>query len=165
MPSSEQPCEIRVVPGDFADERVLGLLREHLAGMHGNSPPGSVYALGAAALQAPDISFFTAWRGQALLGCAALKHLDATSGELKSFRTASAYLRQGVASHLLEHLLALAHSRGYTRVSLETGSGPAFEPALALYRKRGFQNGSAFGDYVATDFNQFLHLTLEASQR
>jgi putative acetyltransferase len=160
MSSPEEVREISVVAGDFADERVLTLLREHLAGMHGSSPPGSVYALGAAALQVPEISFFTAWRGQTLLGCAALKHLDATSGELKSFRTASAYLRQGVASHLLEHLLTLAHSRGYTRVSVETGSGPAFEPALALYRKRGFQNGSVFGDYVATDFNQFLHLAL-----
>lgn len=160
MPSFEDAQAIRVVPGDFSDERVLGLLREHLAGMHGSSPPGSVYALGTVALQAPEISFFTAWRGQALLGCAALKQLDATSGELKSFRTAAAYLRQGVAARLLEHLLTLARSRGYTRVSLETGSGPAFEPALALYRKRGFQNGTVFGDYVATDFNQFLHLDL-----
>ena len=160
MPANEEPSEIRIIPGDFANERVLGLLREHLAGMHGSSPPGSVYALGAAALQAPQIAFFTAWRGEALLGCAALKQLDAFSGEIKSMRTAAAYLRQGVAAFLLEHLLTLARSRGYTRVSLETGSGPAFEPALALYKKRGFQNGDVFGDYQATTFNQFLHLAL-----
>ena len=158
--TTEPADRIHIVPGNFADPRVLGLLREHLAGMHGNSPPGSVYALGAAALQAPDVAFFTAWRAEALLGCAALKYLDATSGELKSMRTASAYLRQGVASQLLEHLLTLARSRGYTRVSLEIGSRPAFEPAIALYRKRGFQNGPVFGDYLATDFNQFLHLDL-----
>jgi putative acetyltransferase len=151
---------VRIVPGDFTDPRVGALLREHLAGMHGSSPPGSVYALSAAALQAPEIAFFTAWRGEALLGCGALKHLDASWGELKSMRTASAYLRQGVASRLLDHLLTLARSRGYRRVSLETGSGPAFEPALALYSRRGFQNGSAFGDYESTPFNRFLHLDL-----
>ena len=156
-----EPAErIQILPGNFADPRVLELLREHLAGIHGNSPPGSVYALGAAALQAPEVSFFTAWRAETLLGCAALKQLDAASGEIKSMRTSSAYLRQGVASQLLEHLLTLARSRSYTRVSLETGSGPAFEPALSLYRKRGFRNGPAFGDYLATDFNQFLHLEL-----
>lgn len=155
---AEPGIAIRI--GDFGDARVLALLREHLAGMHGSSPPGSVYALGAAALQAPEISFFTAWRGEALLGCAALKHLDAASGELKSMRTAAAHLRQGVGSRLLEHLLGLARSRGYRRVSLETGSGPAFEPALALYRRYGFRNGEAFGDYQATTFNQFLHLPL-----
>lgn len=157
---SEQLGAIEVVPGDFSDERVHALLREHLAGMHGSSPPGSVYALGSAALQAPDIAFFVARRGETMLGCAALKQLDAAWGEIKSMRTSAPYLRQGVGSRLLEHLLTLARSRGYTRVSLETGSGPAFEPALTLYRRRGFTNGAAFGDYQATTFNQFLHLDL-----
>ncbi|MDF3068929.1 MAG: GCN5-like N-acetyltransferase [Polyangiaceae bacterium] len=156
--TAELSLSIRV--GDLDDARVLGLLREHLAGMHGSSPPGSVYALGAAALRAPDIAFFTAWRAEELLGCAALKHLDATSGELKSMRTAAAHLRRGVGTRLLDHLLEQARSRGYRRVSLETGSGPAFEPALALYRRYGFRNGDPFGQYQSTDFNQFLHLAL-----
>ena len=152
---------MRVVSGNFRDPRVVDLLREHLAGMHASSPPGSVYALDLSGLQAPDIAFFTVWSDDgALLGCGALKHLDATTGEIKSMRTAAAHLRKGAAAHLLDHLLELARSRGYTRVSLETGSGPAFEPALALYRKRGFANGGVFGDYVASEFNQFLHLEL-----
>jgi putative acetyltransferase len=119
-----------------------------------------VYALGAAALQAPEIAFFTAWRGEELLACGALKQLKASHGEIKSMRTAAAHLRQGVASRLLEHLLALARARRCQRVSLETGSGPAFEPALALYRRYGFQNGDPFGDYEASSFNRFLHLDL-----
>jgi putative acetyltransferase len=151
---------LQILPGDFTDPRLLKLLREHLAGMHENSPPGSVYALDVSGLQAQEVSFFTAWRGDQLLGCAALKQLSATAGELKSMRTAAEHLRQGVASALLEHLLALARSRGYSRVSLETGSGPSFEPALALYRKYGFSNGEPFGDYRATAFNQFLHKAL-----
>lgn len=149
-----------IKPGDFEDARVLALLREHLAGMHANSPPGSVYALDLSSLKAPDIAFFTAWDTDSLMGMGALKALDATSGEIKSMRTAVAHLRQGVAAALLEHLIGLARSRGYRRVSLETGSGPAFEPALALYRRRGFVNGAPFGDYTASPFNQFLHLDL-----
>jgi putative acetyltransferase len=151
---------LTIVHGDFEDARVVALLREHLDGMHANSPPGSVYALDLSGLKTPDIAFFAAWCEGEVLGCAALKHLDASSGEIKSMRTTAAHLRKGVASRLLEHLLTLARSRGYRRVSLETGSGQAFEPALALYRRYGFENGEPFGEYAATDFNQFLHLEL-----
>jgi putative acetyltransferase len=151
--------------GDFTDPRVLDLLRDHLAGMHANSPPGSVYALDLSGLQQPSISFFTVWNGDELLGCGALKQIDASTGELKSMRTAARHVRKGVGAHLLEHLLALARSRGYARVCLETGSGPAFGAAIAMYRKYGFEPGPAFGDYVATEFNQFLHLALTVPPR
>ncbi len=147
-------------PGDFDDARVLALLEEHLAGMHASSPPGSVYALDLSGLRQPSISMFTVWDGDDLLACGALKQLDARTGELKSMRTAARHLRRGAAAFLLEHLLAVARARGYARVCLETGSGPAFDPALALYRKYGFLPGPAFGDYVASEFNQFLHLAL-----
>ncbi|HEY3802398.1 MAG TPA: GNAT family N-acetyltransferase [Kofleriaceae bacterium] len=146
--------------GDFDDPRVLELLREHLAGMHASSPPGSVYALDLSGLQQPTVAFFTAWDGDDLLGCAALKQIDDATGELKSMRTAARHLRRGAAAFLLEVVLRIARSRGYARLCLETGSGAAFEPALALYRKYGFAPGPPFGDYVATEFNQFLHLSL-----
>ena len=146
--------------GDFDDPRVLELLREHLAGMHASSPPGSVYALDLSGLQQPTVTFFTAWDGDDLLGCVALKHIDRAIAELKSMRTTARHLRRGVAAFLLEHLLRIARARGYARVCLETGSGPAFQPALALYRKHGFVSGPPFGDYVATEFNQFLHLVM-----
>ena len=151
---------MNITAGDLEDPRVRALLAEHLAGMHASSPPGSVYALDLSGLQRPEITFVTAWDGEELLGCGALKELDTTTGELKSMRTAKPHLRKGVARQILEHLVALARSRGYTRVSLETGSGPAFEPALALYRTYGFVDGPVFGDYTATEFNQFLHLAL-----
>jgi putative acetyltransferase len=151
---------VEIRPGDFTDARVLELLREHLAGMQASSPPGSVYALDLSGLQHASIAFVTAWDGDDLLGCGALKQLDTRAGEIKSMRTAARHLRRGAAAVLLEYLIDLARSRGYTRISLETGSGPAFEPALALYRKYGFVPGAAFGDYVATEFNQFLHLAI-----
>ena|SRR5262245_7863678 len=151
---------MRILPGDFDDSRVLALLRQHLEGMHSNSPPGSVFALDLTGLSAPGVSFFTAWEGESLLGMGALKELDAAAGEIKSMRTDPAYLRRGVAAAMLEHLIAIAQERGYRRLSLETGSGTAFEPALALYRRRGFVDGAPFGDYTKSAFNQFLHLDL-----
>ena len=151
---------MKIAPGDFEHPQVLELLRLHLAGMHANSPPGHVFALDLSGLRRPDISFYTAWDGETLLGCGALRALSPTEGEIKSMRTLPQYLRRGVAAALLGHLLALARARGYRRVSLETGSGEAFEPALALYRRHGFANGEAFGEYTASAFNQFLHLDL-----
>jgi len=147
-----------IAPGDFENPQLLALLRLHLAGMHANSPPGSMNAFDLSGLQAPAISVYTAWRDDRLLGMAALRELDVVTGEVKSMRTDPAHLRKGVAAALLDHILGVARERGYRRLSLETGSGVAFEPALAFYRKNGFIDGEAFGGYEATPFNQFLHL-------
>ena len=105
---------------------------------------------------------FCAWRGDELLGIGALKRLGAEGAEIKSMRTRADALRQGVARALLEAIIALARAEGIARLSLETGNGPTFEPALALYRTRGFRNGEAFADYENTDFNQCLHLDLSS---
>ena len=149
-----------VKPGDFEDDRVMALLIRHLEGMHASSPPGHVFALDWSGLQKPEISFYALWEGEELLGFGALKALGPRAGEIKSMRTADAHLRRGVAAAILEHIVAEARRRGYASLSLETGSGPAFEPALELYRKYGFTNGEAFGDYEKSPFNQFLHLDL-----
>jgi putative acetyltransferase len=149
-----------IVPGDFENRQLLALLRLHLASMYAISPPESVNAFDLSGLQASDVSVYTAWRADKLLGMAALKELDSATGEIKSMRTDPAHLREGIAAALLDHILSVANERGYQRLSLETGSGEAFEPALALYRKNGFVNGEAFGGYDATSFNQFLHLDL-----
>jgi putative acetyltransferase len=149
-----------IKPGNFDDDRVKALLTRHLEGMHANSPPGHVFALDWSALQKPEISFYALWEGDDLLGFGALKELEPTAGEIKSMRTADAHLRKGVAAAILEHIIAEARQRGYTRLSLETGSGPAFDPALELYRKYGFREGGAFDGYEKSPFNQFLHLDL-----
>jgi putative acetyltransferase len=148
--------------GDFTNSKVLALLREHLTGMQTNSPPESVYALDVERLQSKDIAFYSVWDsdGEALKAIGALKEIDAVTGEVKSMRTAQAHLRQGSAAFLLEYFITKARQRGYQRLCLETGSGPAFEPALALYRRYGFKNCEAFGDYEASTFNQFLQLHL-----
>ncbi len=126
--------------------------------MQANTPAGHVFALDLSGLQTPDVTVWTVRVDGLLAGIGALKALDADSGEVKSMRTHPDHLRKGVAAALLDHILDEAATRGYRRVSLETGVGESFEPALALYRKRGFTNGAAFGDYTASPFNQFLHL-------
>ena len=151
---------MNILEGHLENEKVIALLSAHLAGMHESGPPGSVYALDLAGLKVAEISVYTAWQGDMLLGIGALKEIAGDAGEIKSMRTDPAHIRKGVAATLLEHMLAVARQRGYRRLSLETGSGPPFEAALSLYRKYGFVNGGAFGDYVHSDFNQFLHLDL-----
>ncbi|HEX8641350.1 MAG TPA: GNAT family N-acetyltransferase [Allosphingosinicella sp.] len=145
---------------DLAGEASRALLALHLSGMGSNSPPGQVFALGLPALRSPDVTVWSAWDGEAIAGLAALRDLGDGSGEIKSMRTHPDHLRRGVAAALLDIIIGEARRRGYPRLSLETGSGPAFEPALALYRSRGFVAGEAFGEYVAGEFNQFFHLPL-----
>lgn len=144
---------------------VRDLIAIHLAGMHASSPPENVFALDLSGYARPNLSLWGAWRGEALAGMIALQRLgngpdEARMGEIKSMRTHPDHLRQGVAQALLEHLIAVAQGEGIERLSLETGRGEAFEPALVLYRRRGFVNGPAFADYAPGDFSQFLHLDL-----
>jgi putative acetyltransferase len=149
-----------IKPGDFNDPQIRELLRQHLQAMAETSPPGHSFALDLSGLQRPDVTFLSVWDGETLLAIGAIKELAADHGELKSMRTRKDNLRRGAATAMLNALLNLARERGYRRISLETGSGEAFEPALALYRKHGFKSGDAFADYVGSEFNQFLHLDL-----
>jgi len=153
-------CRLDIREDDLSGDQTLDLLRLHLQGMQSSSPPGSVFALDLSGLKAAGVTVWTAWIGDAVAGIGALRDLGDRTGELKSMRTHPAFLRQGVASALLEHIVSVARARGMTRLSLETGSGPAFEAALALYRRRGFVDGEAFAQYRRSSFNQFLHLPL-----
>jgi putative acetyltransferase len=139
---------------------VRDLLRLHLEEMHAHSPPSSVFALDFSGLSAPNVTVWTVWQGDEIAGIGALKDLGDRAGELKSMRTHPDFLRRGVAARLLGHIIDVAQTRGMVRLSLETGSGPYFEPALSLYRRRGFIDGEAFADYERSAFNQFLHLAL-----
>ena len=145
------------------DPRVRAFLEEHLADMRRVSPPESVHALDLDALRQPGIQFWTAWttgssspKNVTLVGTIALKHLDAQHGELKSMRTARLFRGQGIASRLLQHALTHAETRGFRRLSLETGSQPFFEPAWALYVRHGFEDCPPFGDYRASANSRFM---------
>jgi putative acetyltransferase len=145
---------------DLSGEATRALPVLHLEGMHTNSPPGHVFALDLSGLRASNVTVWSARRSGAICGIGALKQIDEAAGEVKSMRTHPEHLRKGVAAAILEHIIDVARRRGLRTLSLETGRGPAFEPALALYRRRGFIDGEAFGEYERSDFNQFLHLAL-----
>ena len=146
--------EIRI--DDLRGPEIVALLAEHLDCMAQVSPPRSRHALNLEQLRQPDITFWTIWVENQIAGCAALKEIDATHGEVKSMHTARAHLRQGLASTLLQHIVAEAKRRGYSRLSLETGSLPYFEPARALYRKAGFKECEAFAGYVPDPNSSFF---------
>jgi putative acetyltransferase len=141
---------------DLKSAEVQDLIEEHLQGMRSNSPPGHVYALALDGLRRPDVTFWSVWENQTLCGCGALKELDSTLGEIKSMRTRDAYLRRGIGQFVLDKIIRTALDRGYRRLCLETGTGPAFASAHALYRKNGFDSCEVFGDYIATEFNVFM---------
>ena len=147
---------MNIIIDDLTHPAVLALLDEHLADMHAYSPPESVHALDHDELRAPDVTFWTAWDGEELLGCGALKELDARHGEIKSMRTSRSQLRKGVAAAILEHIIAVARERGYERLSLETGSGGPFEAALRFYERHGFEYCEPFADYVLDPFSRFM---------
>lgn len=142
--------------GDLDNPAIVELLKEHLRGMFANSPPESVHALDLDALRRPEIRFWSVWDGADLLGCVALKELDPRNGEIKSMRTAAAHLRKGVAATLMQHILEVAKQRGHRRLSLETGSVAAFEPALRLYERFGFARCGPFAEYVDDPFSVFM---------
>lgn len=150
---------------DLTSRQVQDIVLEHLRGMHANSPPGHVNAFAIETLQRPEVTFWSIWKGPELCGCAALKELDAQSGEIKSMRTRPQYLRQGVGQYALDVITDTARRRGYRLLLLETGTGDAFEAAHRLYVKNGFSQCGAFGGYSATDFNIFMTKGLRGSRR
>ena len=136
--------EIKV--DDLSGPAIAALLEEHMASMRSQSPPESVHALPIEGLRRPGITFWSVWEDGELLGCGALKELGRHEGEIKSMRTARRHLRKGVASAMLDHILAEARQRGYRRLSLETGAQAGFVPARRLYRRAGFTDCGPFGE-------------------
>ncbi len=146
--------EIRL--GGLGVPAVIRLLEEHLQSMTLHSPPESIHALDLAGLQRPEMTFWSVWQEGDLLGCGALKELDARHGEIKSMRTATAHLRKGVARRLMVHLIEEARRRSYERLSLETGSMEAFAAARNLYASFGFRECEPFGSYVLDPYSVFM---------
>lgn len=156
---------IEIRKDDLDGPEIRALLDEHLRDMYGISPPESVHALGIAGLRRPEVTFWTGWSGGELVGCAALRELDAAHGEVKSMRTSSAHRRQGVGRAMLAHVIAIARARGYRRLSLETGSMDAFAPARRLYEAFGFGYCGPFAAYVADPNSAFMTRSLEITYR
>ncbi len=152
------PVEIR--RDRSVSPQVLPLLQRHLDLMHASSPPESVHALDPAALDTPDVAFFSLRDGDAVLGMGAVKRIDAAHAEIKSMHVVAEARGRGLARVLLDHLLAEAQSLGYARLSLETGIEPVFAPARALYERAGFDYCPPFEGYGDDPNSVFMTRTL-----
>ena len=152
--------ELHIRQDDLTGERIIAFLQEHLDNMSEISPPESIHALDPEKLRAPNITFWSAWEEDELLGCGALKELDAKMGEVKSMRTVIAHRGKGVGSSLLEHILQEARQRTYSHLYLETGSQPEFAPARSLYARYGFEIRGPFADYEEDPNSVFMAKTL-----
>src|SRR2546430_8601061 len=126
---------MRIVVDDLSGPQIARFLEEHVAEMLSVSPPESKHALDLEALRGPDITFWSVMDRGAVVGCGALKRLDASHAEVKSMRTLAARKRGGIASLILGHIITEARRMGFTRLSLETGSAEVFSPPRRLYQK------------------------------
>lgn len=152
--------QIAIKVDDLTDPRTAEFLEDHIRDMRAVSPPESKHALDLDGLRTPEITFWTAWDAENLVGCGAIKRLDAEHAEIKSMRTAPAYRRSGVASLMLRHLMSEARRAGFRRLSLETGAMPFFEPARRLYKHHGFEPCPPFADYTDDPNSVFMRLEL-----
>lgn len=139
---------MKVVVDDLTGAEVADFLEGHIAEMRAVTPPQSKHALDLEGLRRPEVTFWSAYDGPTLVGTAALLRLGDGHGEIKSMRVAPTHRRLGVASMLLRHVETEARRQGITRLSLETGSFPFFEPARRLYLRHGYAPCGPFADYV-----------------
>lgn len=154
----EVAMDIRI--DDLQGDAIIALLKAHKADLARHSPPESCHALDLDGLRAPEVTFWSVWHQGELVGCGALKQLDAAHGEIKSMRTAAGHVRKGVAARLMRHILQEARGRRYRRLSLETGSMEVFEPARALYERFGFEACGPFADYVEDPYSMYMTIAL-----
>jgi len=154
---------IRITPGDLSDPRVVELVRIHLTSARAQTAPGSAHALNLDGLRAPDVSVWTMWDEDTLVGVGALKRLSPDHGEVKSMHTASSARRRGLGSAMLRHIIAAAQAGGLKRLSLETGSWDYFRPARELYARHGFVECPPFADYKPDPNSVFMSLDLRPS--
>ena len=147
---------MKIIIDDLSGKEIADFLDEHIKEMKTLSPPESKHALDLEGLRKPEITFWTVWDDQVLVGCGCLMELGARLGEIKSVRTSSMCRQKGVASRLLRHMLDEAGKRGYSRLSLETGSMEYFAAARKFYEKFGFDYCEPFSDYVLDPHSVFM---------
>ncbi len=154
---------MRIEIDDLSRAAIHELLSEHLANMYELSPPEQVFALDLSELKSPDITFWTVWDNDLLLGCGALKELTSTHGEIKSMRTPAKLRGRGAGRAVLNRIIETAIQRRYSLLSLETGTHPAFLAAQQLYRSAGFRASGPFASYKEGPHSLFMELLLSES--
>ena len=145
---------------ELVSEEIISFLEEHIEDMKSVSPPESKHALDLQGLKLPEITFWSCYDNNQLVGCAALKELDELTGEIKSMRVSRASRGRGVGSKLLEYIFEISKTRGYNSLKLETGSMDFFTPARKLYQKHGFKICEPFANYKKDSNSVFMEINL-----
>ena len=153
---------MKIICGGLDDPRVHALLEHHVRTARAETAPGSAHALDLEGLKSADMTFWSAWDGDRLVGVGALKRISPTHGEIKSMHTVETSRQLGIGTAILRHIIDAARVVGMRRLSLETGSWAYFHPARALYRRHGFVECPPFGQYVEDPNSIFM--TLELNQ-
>ena len=151
---------MQIIIDDLSGQQIADFLEEHIEDMKSTSPPQSKHALDIKGLQQPEITFWTMWEDNELVGCGAIKELSPDHGEIKSMRTSAKLRGNGLASKMLIHIINQAEKRGYQRLSLETGSMEFFVPAVNLYKKFGFEICEPFANYKEDPNSIFMSKVL-----
>lgn len=154
--SRRKADQVKIVVDDLSGPEIAEFLNEHVQEMRSITPLESKHALDLDGLRKPEITFWSVMDGDTLVGCGAIKRLDAGHAELKSMRTTPTRKRSGIASLLLEHIITEAKRMGFTRLSLETGAAEFFRPARKLYEKFGFDYCEPFAEYRPDPHTVFM---------
>ncbi|MFC9856302.1 MULTISPECIES: GNAT family N-acetyltransferase [unclassified Streptomyces] len=141
---------------DLSGEEIAEFLEAHVREVRLHVPFESKRALSLEDLRKPEIKLWVVREGERIVGCGAVKKLNLRHAELKSIRTRPTRKRSGVASLLLNHILAEAKQSGFEQVSLETGTSDYFRPARMLYKKFGFIPCGPFAEYHPDPNNTFM---------
>ena len=143
--------------GDPRDPQATALLQASHALMERLFPPEDNHYLSIDALCTPDIRFFIAREGDAVLGCAALAD-KGDYGEMKSMFVSEDARGKGVADALIRQLEDYARELDLPVIRLETGD--LLHAAHRLYERHGFVKCAPFGDYVVNKTSVFMEKRL-----
>ena len=138
---------LKSIEGNFENLEVNELLTKHFVELRAASPEGSAHVLDIPGLKVPSIKFWSLWDEEKLIGCGALKFLNAEHGEFKSIRVHDNFRNQGQGINVINHLIKEAKKLKIKRLSIETGAGDFFVPARKLFKKTGFTVCEPFAHY------------------
>jgi putative acetyltransferase len=141
---------------DFAIERpdspiARDLIAELDADLLGRYPGQWIHGLHPEDNTDPDFVFVVARLADDVVGCGALRRIDAEVAEVKRMFVKRAFRGKGLSRQLLHFLESTASKRGYRILKLETGT---MQPeANSLYASAGYKQIPCFGEYVGNPFS------------
>jgi putative acetyltransferase len=135
---------------------MIGALDAQMTALY---PAESNHLLDVAALSDPAVTFLVARAGDEAVGCGAILNDPRGWGELKRMYVRPDRRGRGVGKRVLAELEAVARDSGLRLLRLETGIHNG--EALALYRRAGFTEREAFGDYAPDPLSVFMEKRVE----